>query len=136
MQQQSSVELDVGIEPAIGPVLPQQAKRGLFYRLGESIKLLIAPMCVKAPGRFSQHVGSRITNFVDAMAESHEPLAAIELGAKNGFGALRHANLEDHVECGTRCAAVERTLQGADRACDCGNDVRLGGNDHSRGECG
>ena len=52
----------------------------------------------------------------------------------HGFGAFGRADLEHHVERGTRRAAVQRTLERADRAGDGGDDVRPCRHDDARGE--
>jgi len=77
-----------------------------------------------------QDIGTRVTHAVDAMSESHETLAPIELGADDRFRALGSADFEDHVQRGTRRPAVQRTLERADRAGDRRNDVRSRGDDH------
>jgi hypothetical protein len=47
------------------------------------------------------------------MSEAHQPLASIEFGPNDGFGALGGPDFEDHVERGTGRTAMQWTLQGA-----------------------
>ena len=70
------------------------------------------------------------------MAESHQPFAAIELGADHRFGALGSADLEHHVERRTGRAAMQRALERADGAGDRGDDVGSRGDDDAGGEGG
>jgi len=81
-----------------------------------------------------EHVGARIADAVDAVAESHQPLAAIELRADHVVGALGRADLEDHVERRPRRAAVQRPFEGPDGAGDGRDDVGPGRDDHACGE--
>ena len=98
MKQQRRVELDVGVEPAIRLPLAQQAQRGDFDSSRQLVQRAVAVAGVKAFRRSRQHVGPRIADAVDAMAESHQPLAAIELRADNRLRPLGGANLQHHIE--------------------------------------
>ena len=62
-----------------------------------------------APAAFrglAENIGTWIAHTVDAMSESHEPLAAAEFGVDDGFGPLGCSDFEDHVECGAGRAAM------------------------------
>ena len=85
-------------------------------------------------GGGGEHVGARVANLVDAVAESHQPLAAFDLPAQQRFGARGVADLEHHVERRAGRAAVQRPLQRADRADDRRDEVGAGGRDHAAGE--
>ena len=49
-------------------------------------------------GGRGEHVGARIADLVDAVAESHQLVAALDLPAQERLGARRLADLEHHVE--------------------------------------
>ena len=88
----------------------------------------------KHPRRGREHVGARIANLVDPMAEAHEPLAALDLAAQHGLGARRVADLEHHVERRARRAAVQRPLERADRAGHGRDEIGARRHDDARGE--
>ena len=58
-----------------------------------------------------EDVGAGIAHLVDAVAESHQLLAAPRFCAQDRFGARRVADLEDHLERRPWRAAVERPFQ-------------------------
>src|SRR5262245_33407699 len=88
VQQKGRVELDVGVEPALGLALVQQAERGRLDRAREIVERTVAVGRVEVFGRPREHVGAGIADAVDAMSESHQPLAAIEPAADDRFGAI------------------------------------------------
>ena len=68
------------------------------------------------------------------MAEAHDPLAPPDELADPRLGPFGRADLVELVDHLGRGAAVERALQGADRAADRGGEVRAGRRDDPRGE--
>ena len=66
-------ELDVGREHAVGLAGLQLGERRLLERLGD----LDARRAELARGA-AQHAGARVLGAVDAVAEAHQPLAAVE----------------------------------------------------------
>lgn len=119
MEQERGVELDVGVEGTVGLVLPQQAQGGGFDAAGELVERRVAAAHVEALRFRGEHVGARIAHAVDAVAETHQTLAAGELLAQHRLGAVGGADLEDHVERGAGSAAVERPFESADCGAPC-----------------
>ena len=114
----------------------QQAQRGPFDAARHIVQTAIAVAPVELLGGACQDVGARIANPVDAVAESHDALAAIQLRANDRLGAVRRADFEHHVERGTGRAAVQRTFERADGAGDGRDHVRSRGRDDARRERG
>src|SRR5207253_6032463 len=104
VQQECRVELDIGVEATLRLALPQQPQRGGFDLLRQMIETLVATARIEALRGLGQHIRARVPHPVDAMPESHEALAPIELGADDRFRALGRADFKDHVECRSRCA--------------------------------
>ena len=77
-------------------------------------------------GDLAQRRGARVVGAVDAMAEAHQPLAAVERLADPRLGVLGRADLAELVDDLRRRAAVERPLHRADRARDRRRDVASG----------
>src|SRR5215471_11128659 len=98
MEQQGSVELDVGIQSTVRLVFTKQAQRCGLDAPGQLVETLIATAGKKALCRFGQNVGARITHAVHTMSESHEAFAPIKPLADNCFRAVRSPNFEDHVQ--------------------------------------
>ncbi len=67
-------------------------------------------------GGAGEHGGARVVHLVDPVAEAHQPFAAGELLAQHRLGPFGRADLEDRVERRAGRAAVQRTLERADRA--------------------
>src|SRR5262245_21561274 len=118
VQQERGVELDVGVEPSIGLALTKQSKRSGFDTPRQLVQRSIAVVRIEPLGGVRQHVGARVAHAVDTMAESHQALAAIELRADDGLGVFGRADFQHHVERRTGRAAVKRTLERAEGACD------------------
>ena len=57
----------------------------------------------------------RILGAVDAMAEAHDPLAAVEQVADVGVGVAARLDLVEHLQHARRSAAVQRPGERADR---------------------
>src|ERR1700687_3090502 len=57
MEEEGSVELDVGLQPPAGFVLFEQPYGGLFDFAGEVVELHVAVACVEALGGCGQNAG-------------------------------------------------------------------------------
>src|SRR4051794_20934885 len=86
-------ELDVGGEHAIGLARLQLGERGLLERLGDLVAL--GPDLLGGP---AQHAGARVLGAVDAVAEAHEPLAAVERVLDPAIGVAELLDLVEHLE--------------------------------------
>ena len=84
------VELDVGLERAIGMLLGQDPQGDVLDldRELEPVGLVLHPL-----GDRAQRGGPRVVGAVDAVAEAHQPLAAIEGVADPGLGVIGRADL-------------------------------------------
>ena len=69
-------ELDVGRQHAVGLARLQLGQRGLLERLGD-----LEPRRADLARGAAQHAGARILGAVDAVAEAHQPVAAVEQAA-------------------------------------------------------
>jgi hypothetical protein len=136
VQQKGSVEFHVGLKPPVRLAFAEEAKRGSFNTPGEVVKLPVAAARVELVSGSGQYIRAWIAHPIDSVSESHEALTLIQLGAKDSFGTLRTADFEDHLERRAGRAAMERTLEGAHRASDSGNDIGLSGNNDSCGKRG
>src|SRR5213594_285531 len=114
----SRVELDIGFDAALWLAFAQQTKRGGFDLAREVVQARISPARIEALGGLGEDVGAGVTDSIDAVSESHEALAPLQLGADHGFRALGRADVEYHVERRPGCAAMEGTLKCADGAGD------------------
>ena len=123
VQQQCSVELDIGVEPPLRLAFTEQTKRGAFDAPRQVVKAPIAAACIELLGGVGQDIRARIAHSVDAMSESHEALAPIQLGADDGFRALGRADFEHHVERRTGRAAMQWALERAHGAGDRRDDI-------------
>ena len=132
MEEEGGVELDVGLQAATGLVLFEQAQRDCLHAARQVVQRVAS--AEHRLRRGGQDVGARIADFVDAVAEAHQPLARLDLPAQHLLGARDLGDLEDHVERGTGRAAVQRPFQCADGARDRGDEVRSGRCDDARGE--
>src|ERR1051325_9412267 len=107
----------MGIQPPVGLVLAQEAQSGLLDTTCEVVEAAIATAGIELVGRTRKDIGTRIADAIDAMAEAHQALSAIEFRANDSLGALGTADLEDHLERRPGRAAMQRPLQCADGAC-------------------
>ena len=64
----------------------------------------------------TEHACARVLGAVDAMAEAHQALAAIEEGLDVALGIALALDVVEHLQDARRGAAVERAGEGADRA--------------------
>ena len=124
-------ELDVGLDRPVGTPLAQLLQRGLLQRQ-RGLEAGRAELL----GGAAQHAGARVLGAVDAVAEAHEPLAAVEqvLHVRLGVAALLDA--VEHVQHAGGGAAVQRAGHRADGAGERGGDVGAGGGDDAGGEGG
>jgi predicted amidohydrolase YtcJ len=81
-----------------------------------------------------QRVGARVAHPIDAVAETHQPIAAVERRLEPGAGVLRLADGVQHLDHRAGRAAVQRTLQGADPGQHRRGQAGAGRGDHPRGE--
>jgi hypothetical protein len=68
------------------------------------------------------------------MAETHQPLAALERRIDPGLDPVARADRIQHLQHRLRRAAMQRPGQRAIAGGDCGEQVGLGGGHHARGE--
>ena len=107
-------------------------ERGLLERLGD-----LVARGVELLGRAAQHAGARVLGAVDAVAEAHQPLAAVEqlLDVRRRV-AVALLDLLDHAEHARRRTAVQRAGHRADGAGERGGHVGAGRGDDAGGEGG
>ena len=129
----AAVEVHVRIELALDEIGILQ--RGFLEVLGDVEQRIVEI-------QFGQHVvagllddlGARIVILVDAVAEAHQPLAAVlVLGGGDELRAVVAGlvNVLQHLEHRLVGAAVQRTPQGADAGGGAGEQVRLAGGHHA-----
>ena len=82
----------------------------------------------------TEHVRSGVADLVDAVAKTHDAPAGGQLIPYPALGATSGLDVLEHVEHRTRRAAVQRTLEGADRARHGADYVRARARDHASGE--
>ena len=80
------------------------------------------------------HVGARIGNFIDAMAEAHDELFRREHLQHSFLSFVRRGKLFDQLHRSLVGAAVQRAAQSADGAGDSGIKIRQRGGDGARGK--
>ena len=102
-------ELDVGGEHAVGLARLQLGERGLLERLGD-LEALRADLLRGA----AQHAGARVLGAVDAVAEAHQPLAAVQQLLDVALGVALALDLVEHLQHAAGRAAVQRAAQRAD----------------------
>ena len=126
MQHGRRVVLDVGLERPFGVLLGEDAQDDVLDldRPLEPVGAMLHPL-----GDRAQRGGARVVRAVDAVAEAHQPLAAVERVADPGFGRCRGLHLAELVDDLGRRAAVERSLHRADRRGHGRCDVRPGRGD-------
>ena len=105
----AGVELDVGVELAAGLELGEHLDAVASTCLASSI---LSPPSRSATSR-SMH-RARVVGLVDAVAEAHEPVAALDRVAQPRLGVVGGADRVEHVERAARRAAVQRARQRAD----------------------
>src|SRR5438132_12725977 len=130
VEQQRGVELDIRLQAPAGFVLLEQADRHALDVLREIVKWISTE---EPLGGGSEDVGPRVAHFVHAMAETHQPFSRLDFPAQHLFGSRRIADFEDHVERRAGRAAMQRTLERADRADNRRNEIRAGCGDHGSG---
>ena len=86
-------ELDVGGQHAVGLARLQLGQRGLLERLGD----LEARRAELARGA-AQHARARVLGAVDAVAEAHQPLAAVERVLDPALGVAELLDLVEHLQ--------------------------------------
>ncbi len=124
MHDHPGVELDVGVELATRLQLGQHVDRRALDGLRE-----LDQRATEALGDRAQEHRARVVGLVDAVAEAHDALAALDGGADVGVGALGCADGVQHVEGAAGGPAVEWSRQRADGGDDGGAEVRPGGRD-------
>ena len=116
------VVLDVRLQRPVGMSLGEHPQRDVLDGDGE---LEPVGRAGHALGDLAQRGGARVVGAVDAVAEAHQPLAAVERVVDPRLGVLRRADLVELVDDLGRCAAMQRSLERADGARRSLSDVRL-----------
>src|SRR5712691_9628219 len=104
MQQERRVELDIGIDSTLWLAFAEQTKRGGLDLPREVVEALIAPARIEALGGPTKDIGTRVTDSVDAVSESHEALAPIQFRENEGVRALGSPDFKHHVQRRPGCA--------------------------------
>ncbi len=86
-------ELDVGGQHPVGLAGVQLGQRGPFQRLGD-----LEARGAQLLGRTPQHAGAGVLGPVDAVAEAHEPLAAVEDALDVVLGVAGALDTFNHVQ--------------------------------------
>src|SRR5829696_3843251 len=86
-------ELDVRGEHAVGTAGLELGERRPLELLGG-----LEPRRLELPGSAAQDTGARVLGAVDALAEAHEALAAVERIAHPPIGVARPLDLVEHLE--------------------------------------
>jgi hypothetical protein len=94
----------------------------------------LSPSCSVSSGQLLQDGRARVERPVHAVAEAHDLLAALERVAHVCGRVVGRVDLEQHLHDLLVRAAVERTLERADRGCDGGVHVRHGAAGDAGGE--
>ena len=89
------------------------------------------PISLRGP---AQDAGARVLGAVDAVAEAHQPLAAVQRVLDPLVGVAELLDLVEHLQHARRRAAVQRAAERADRARQRRGDVGAGRGDDARGE--
>ena len=96
-------ELDVRREHAVGLTGVELRERSLLERFGD-FKARRAKFCACAP----QHPRAGVFGAVDAMAEAHQPLTAVERLADPPLGVARLFDFIEHLQHARGRPAVQR----------------------------
>ena len=124
-------ELHVRLDHAVGAALAQLLERGGLEGLGD-----LVARGVELQAGPPEHAGPRVLGAVDAVAEAHQPLAAVQDALDVALGVAGALDLLEHVQHAAGRTAVQRPGHGADGPGDRRGDVRAGRGDHARGERG
>ncbi len=124
-------ELDVGGQHAVGLAGLQLGQRGLLELLGR-----LQARGVDLLGGATQHSRAGVLGPVDAVAEAHQPLAAVEQVLHVALGVALALDAVEHVQHPRGRAAVQRAAQRAHGAAQRGGNVGARGGDHPGGEGG
>ena len=124
-------ELDVGGQHAVGLARLELGQRGLLELLGR-----LEAGRVDLLGGAAQHPRPRVLGAVDAVAEAHQALTAVEQVLDVALGVALALDAVEHVQHPRGRAAVQRAAQRAHRAAQRRGHVRAGGGDHPGGEGG
>lgn len=136
VEQERGVELDVGLEGTTGFELGEGLEHGALVDLGFFEERRARQ---ERPSRGSQHVGSRITNTVDAVTKPHDASTFGQLST-HPFARVRiqiarsRPELEERAQSRTRSPSVQRAFQSAQSRFDGTHPVRPSADDDSRGE--
>src|ERR1044072_6884917 len=138
LQHECRVELDVGAQIAAGLHFLEHPEDRLLDGPREVEQLAVLDRAVRRAhlvGHLAQHVGARIADLVDAMAEAHDPPPARQLVAHPRLGPLGRPDVLQHVEHRNGRAAMQRPLLRADRPGHGAHHVRARARDDARSEC-
>lgn len=105
-----------------------------LHHSGERQAADVAERVLQPHDRSFENGGAWITDAVDAMSHSHDAPTRGQLGLDPSFRARRVADRVEHVEHGARCAAVQRSLQRAERRNDRGHEIGARRSDDARCE--
>ena len=96
----------------------------------------LEPRRADLPGRAPEYPGAGVLGPVDAVAEPHQPVAAVEHALDVGGRVPGPVHVLEHVEDARGGATVEGARQRPDGRRERRRDVRAGGGDDPRGERG
>ena len=129
MHHHAGVELDVGVQVAPRLQLGQHVDGRALDGLGELHQRAPQPL-----GDRAQQHRTRVVRLVDAVAEAHDALAALDGPADVGLGPVGRADGVEHVERPAGGPAVQRARQRPDGGHDRRCEVRTRRRHHARRE--
>src|SRR4051794_5572945 len=124
-------ELDVGGQHAVRLAGGELGQRGGLDGLGH-----LQPAGPQLARRAVQHTRARVLGAVDAVAESHQPLAAIQHRLDVALGGAGRLDLLEHLQHPAGRAAVQGAGERADGGRQRGGHVGAGRGHDARGEGG
>src|SRR5580698_7341367 len=110
VEQQRRIHLDIGLDTASGLAALQGGNRAALNIHDESKTFRLR---IELAQRRAQQVSTRIAMAKNAVAETHETTAGIELALDPAAGVTAGLDLIEHIECETRRTAMERTAERA-----------------------
>ena len=83
VEEERRIKLDVGLQPPPGLVLLEQAKRGRLDLARERVEMHVAGAGEQSFSGDGENIGARITHFVHAVTETHQPITGLDFRAKH-----------------------------------------------------